>query len=112
MPPPTTRRSSSDSLDDGFSVEFGRWREILDWTLHADGTAQRLDDRQPEALPIALVALDGTGGNVVMAEADPKAYKELGRIRPLGGQSWTAPIIADGKLIVRNQKDMVCLDLM
>ena len=59
-----------------------------------------------------LIALDGKDGNLVMAEANPKAYRELGRIKPLGGQSWTMPIIADGKLIVRNQKGMMCLDLM
>lgn len=64
------------------------------------------------AVDDVLIALDGKDGNLVMAEADAKAYKELGRLKPLGGQSWTAPIIADGKLIVRNKKGMVCLDLM
>jgi len=28
-----------------------------------------------------------------------------------GEQSWTAPIIADGKLLVRNKAALVCLDL-
>jgi len=58
-----------------------------------------------------IIALDGKGGNLIMAALTPKGYKELGRIKPLGGQSWTAPILADGKLLVRNRKALVCLDL-
>ena len=60
----------------------------------------------------AIIALDGKNGALVLAEASPDGYSELGRITPLGGQSWTAPIVADGKLIVRNKEAMVCLDLM
>jgi len=59
-----------------------------------------------------IIAIDGRGGDVVMVEATQAGYHELGRINPLGGQSWTAPIVADGKLIVRNKEAMVCLDLM
>jgi outer membrane protein assembly factor BamB len=58
-----------------------------------------------------LIAINGMAGDVVMAEMAPAAYKELGRIKPLGGQSWTAPIVADGKLYVRNKQALVCLDL-
>ena len=29
----------------------------------------------------------------------------------VGGQSWTAPILTEGKLILRNKEVMVCLDL-
>ena len=59
-----------------------------------------------------IIAIDGRGGDVVMVEATQAGYHELGRINPLGGQSWPAPIVADGKLIVRNKEAMVCLDLM
>jgi outer membrane protein assembly factor BamB len=58
-----------------------------------------------------IIVCDGNTGDVVMFAADATAYKELGRIKPLGGQSWTAPIIADGKLIVRNKNSMVALAL-
>jgi outer membrane protein assembly factor BamB len=58
-----------------------------------------------------ILALTGNGGDLVMAQADPTAYHELGRMTPLGGQSWTAPILADGRLIVRNTEAMACLDL-
>ena len=44
--------------------------------------------------------------------ASTDGYQELGRIQVLGGQSWTAPIVADGKLIIRNKGALACLDLM
>jgi len=59
----------------------------------------------------AIIVCDGKTGDVAMCELSTKGYRELGRIKPLGGKSWTAPIIADGKLIVRNKQEMVCLDL-
>jgi outer membrane protein assembly factor BamB len=58
-----------------------------------------------------LLVFDGKGGDLVMVDPNPTAYKELGRFKPLGGQSWTAPIIANGKLIVRNTKELACFDL-
>jgi outer membrane protein assembly factor BamB len=59
-----------------------------------------------------IIAVVGNSGDVVMAAATPESYRELGRIRPLSGQSWTAPVIADGKLLIRNKQAIVCLDLM
>ncbi len=59
-----------------------------------------------------IIVMDDRNGDVVMFKASPDSYQELGRIRPLGGQSWTAPIIAHGKLIVRNKQALACLDLM
>lgn len=58
-----------------------------------------------------IIGMNGRAGDVVMVQATPDGYRELGRIVPLGGQSWTAPIVADGKLIIRNRKEMACLDL-
>ena len=63
------------------------------------------------AVDDTIIAMDGRGGDVVMVSATGEGYQELGRFNPLGGQSWTAPIVADGKLIVRNKEAMVCLDL-
>ncbi|MGD9495741.1 MAG: PQQ-binding-like beta-propeller repeat protein [Armatimonadota bacterium] len=64
------------------------------------------------AVDEVIIALGGATGDVVMVEASGEAYRELGRIRPLGGQSWTAPILANGKLIIRNKQTLACLDLM
>ncbi|MEJ5170883.1 MAG: PQQ-binding-like beta-propeller repeat protein [Fimbriimonadales bacterium] len=58
-----------------------------------------------------ILAMDGAGGDVVMVAMDPSAYRELGRFRPLGGQSWTAPIVSNGCLIVRNRSALACYSL-
>jgi outer membrane protein assembly factor BamB len=58
-----------------------------------------------------LIALNGGQGDAIMVKLNSEKYEELGRCKPLGGQSWTAPIIADGKLFVRNGKALVALDL-
>ena len=59
-----------------------------------------------------LIAQGGSNGDLAMVEPSPKAYHELGRLpTPLGGQSWTAPIVARGRLIIRNKSELACLDL-
>lgn len=58
-----------------------------------------------------LLVMTGNRGELVMVNATPAGYEELGRITPLGGWSWTAPIIADGKLLVRNKAALACLEL-
>ena len=58
-----------------------------------------------------MLAFDGKGGDLIMAELSPDAYKEICRFTPLGGQSWTAPIVSDGKLIVRNKTALACFSL-
>ncbi len=59
-----------------------------------------------------LIVVDGKTGLTAMLKMTPDGYQELGRMQPLDGQSWTAPIITDGKLILRDRKSLVCMDLM
>lgn len=63
------------------------------------------------ATPGALMALTGNGGELVLVAMSPEKYAELGRIKPLSGQCWTAPVVADGKVFVRSQKELVCLSI-
>lgn len=58
-----------------------------------------------------LVVMDGANGEVILVRLSPERYQELGRIKPLGGESRTAPVIADGMMLVRNRKALVCVDL-
>lgn len=58
-----------------------------------------------------VLALSGQTGELLMVDVTTPDYKELGRFTPLGGTSWAAPIIADGRLYVRNQKELACIDL-
>ncbi len=58
-----------------------------------------------------IIAINGKKGDVVMLELSRERYRELGRIKPISGTSWTAPVVADGRLLVRDLKKLVCLDL-
>ena len=58
-----------------------------------------------------LIAVDGKTGEVAMISLTPKEYEELGRFTPLGGRSWTRPAVSDGKLFIRNEKQLACFDL-
>ncbi len=58
-----------------------------------------------------LIVGDGRTGDYVLIKMTPASFQSFGHINPLGGQSWTEPIIADGKLIVRNTKALACLAL-
>ena len=49
-------------------------------------------------------------GEFVMAKASPKAYEELGRA-PVLGKTRQAPALANGLLYLRDDKEIVCLDL-
>lgn len=57
-----------------------------------------------------LIAL-GDQGQLVLATATPEEYKERGTLQVLNDKSWTAPTLADGRLFLRNQKEIVCIDL-
>jgi outer membrane protein assembly factor BamB len=59
------------------------------------------------------------GGTVVLAEASPAGWRERGRLRlpresrqrrPSGGL-WTHPVVANGRLYVRDQELLFCFDL-
>lgn len=51
-------------------------------------------------------------GRLALVEATPLAYREKAIAQILEGKCWTVPSIADGKLYLRNQKEVVCLDLI
>ncbi len=50
-------------------------------------------------------------GKLAMIEATPKGYKELAQAKVLEGKSWTCPTISEGRIYLRNQKEMACYDL-
>ena len=58
-----------------------------------------------------LVILDGTG-NLHVAEATPKAYKEISQAKVLDNISWTPPVFAHGHIYCRDiTGDIVSLDM-
>ncbi|MCI0692355.1 PQQ-like beta-propeller repeat protein [candidate division KSB1 bacterium] len=53
----------------------------------------------------------GEYGNLALVEATPAGYKEKANAQILKGKSWTMPTLADGKLYLRNQSEMLCLEV-
>lgn len=66
----------------------------------------------------SLLAADGKlivltdEGTLVLVEATPESYRELGRVRVLTGRCWTVPVLAGHRVYCRNAAgDLVCVDL-
>lgn len=51
-------------------------------------------------------------GELIIAEASPDKFTELGRMQVLSGKCWTAPVLANGRIYCRNAAGaVVCLDV-
>jgi len=65
----------------------------------------------------ALIAVDGSilavteAGELVAFHADPEAYRERARVRVLSKPTRALPALADGRLFLRDEKNLVCLNL-
>lgn len=51
-------------------------------------------------------------GELSVVRANPRQFELLARFQVIGGKCWTAPVLAHGRIYVRNAKgDLVCLDV-
>jgi hypothetical protein len=50
-------------------------------------------------------------GLLVLAEAIPDEYREKASAQVLQGKCWTMPTLVNGKLYLRNQKELICLNM-
>jgi outer membrane protein assembly factor BamB len=49
-------------------------------------------------------------GDLVLFEADPKAYRELCRAK-VCGETWAHPALANGKVFIRDARELIALQL-
>ena len=56
-----------------------------------------------------LIVLSDSG-KLALVEATPEEYSELGHAQVLEGKCWTAPTLANGRLYVRNEEQLIALD--
>ena len=50
-------------------------------------------------------------GDLALVEATPDALRELSRVEALTAKTWNHPALADGKLLIRNDRQMMGFDL-
>jgi outer membrane protein assembly factor BamB len=59
-----------------------------------------------------LIALDGKSGELYLIDPSPEGYKQLAKAKVVDGRELWGPLaLSGGKLIVRSQDVMKCLDL-
>jgi outer membrane protein assembly factor BamB len=58
-----------------------------------------------------LLVILSEKGDVALVEASPEKHKELGRFHAFDGKTWNHPVVAHGKLFVRNGEWVACYNL-
>ena len=54
----------------------------------------------------------GQRGELVFAMSNPEKFEEINRYQAIGGRCWTMPVLANGKLYLRNARgDLFCINL-
>ena len=53
----------------------------------------------------------GDEGDVIAVAATPEAFTELARFHAIDGLTMNVPALADGRLFVRNDRELACFDL-
>jgi outer membrane protein assembly factor BamB len=101
-------------------------------SVHVDGTIYGFDMGTLRAIDAAtgeskwahrglgtgsLIAAEGLlyvlsdRGRLVLVEATPEQYRELGSAQVFETRSWTAPALADGRLYLRDHAELVCVEV-
>ncbi len=57
-----------------------------------------------------LVLTDG--GDLILMRPDAKAYRELARAKVSGPETWAHPSLSDGRLYIRDKKDLICISIV
>jgi outer membrane protein assembly factor BamB len=59
--------------------------------------------------PLLLVVTEE--GDAVLVAANPEEHRQLGKFRAIEGKTWSHPVIAHGRLYIRNAEEMACYEL-
>ena len=65
----------------------------------------------------SLIAADGLlyilsdQGQLALADATPAGFQEKARIKVMEGKTWTAPVLSHGRLYLRDEDEMIVLDV-
>ncbi len=59
----------------------------------------------------SLLLVVSERGEAILLAADPQRPRELGRFQAIEGKTWNSPVIAQGRLFVRNAEEIACYEL-
>lgn len=78
--------------------------QVVPWPFYGRGSLTYADGK--------FIVL-GERGTLALVKVDPQQFSELARCRAPGMSypSWTAPVLANGRLYLRDEDSLVCLDL-
>jgi outer membrane protein assembly factor BamB len=58
-----------------------------------------------------LLLIVSETGEVVLVAANSERHEEIARFQAISGKTWNHPIVAHGRLYVRNAEEMACFEL-
>lgn len=84
----------------------------LQWATGAvRWTSPRLRERLTFIMAQGHFIAMGERGSLTLIEVSPERYVEKAKLRVLDPPCWAPPVLADGLLYVRNETELLCLDL-
>jgi outer membrane protein assembly factor BamB len=89
------------SLDDGKR----KWRE------RGYGSGQVLLLEKQSLLLVLSESAENETGEITLVSATP-GYKEVAKIPGITGKTWNHPVVAHGRLFIRNGAEMACFELL
>lgn len=92
-------------LDEGIlaCVELATGRRLWKSGRYGHGQLLLVDD---------LLLIQSEPGDVVLVEATPEEHRERGRLAALSNRTWNSPTLAGRYLLVRNDKEAACYELV
>jgi outer membrane protein assembly factor BamB len=93
-------------LDGGAAACYGLADGKRKWRKGRYGTGQVLLLADQSLL---LILCDS--GEVALVAAKPDGHQEFGRFQAIEGKTWNHPVIAKGRLYVRNGEEIACYEL-
>jgi hypothetical protein len=87
-------------------VEFGAVKEVPDWEDRKIGQASAI-------LAGEHLLLQTARGELWLVEANPKECNVIGKTKQLlsGNNNWATPTLVEGRIYVRDEQNVVCLDV-